>query len=81
MTKKDDLINSFEKAYEEARKVEAEELHNALAQIIMEQKASIQNTLFVLELLKFELLKAKFEEVMGNVKLTDKLPLKVSKKE
>jgi len=77
VAKKEDLLAGFEKAYESARKKEAEELHNAIAGIIGEHKASIQNCLFVLELIKFELLRAKYEELMGTVKLTDKPPLPV----
>lgn len=76
MVKKEALFASLEKAYEDARVKEAEELHNALVEIIQEQKASIPNTLFVLELIKHELLQAKYKEVMGVVKLTDKLPIK-----
>ena len=76
MVKKEALFASLEKAYEQARQKEAEELHNALVEVIQEQKASIPNTLFVLELVKHELLQAKYKEVMGVVKLTDKPPIK-----
>ena len=73
---KKDILASLEKAYEEARQKEAEELHNALVEVIQEQKASIPNTLFVLDLIKHELLQAKYKEIMGVVKLTDKPPVK-----
>jgi hypothetical protein len=76
MAKREDLLISFEKAYEQARAKEAEELHNAIVEVVQEQKASIQNTLFVLELIKLELLEAKYKEIMGTVKLTDKPPIK-----
>jgi hypothetical protein len=76
MAKKEALFASLEKAYEEARTKEAEELHNAIVEVMQEQKASIQNTLFVLELIKHELLEAKYKEIMGVVKLTDKPPVK-----
>jgi len=76
MAKKDALFASLEKAYEEARTKEAEELHNALVGVIHEHKASMQNTLFVLDIIRFELMEAKYKEIMGVVKLTDKPPIK-----
>ena len=76
MVKRDALFASLEKAYEDARAKEAEELHNALVDVISEQKASIPNTLFVLDLIRFELMQAKYREVMGTVKLTEKPPIK-----
>ena len=76
MAKKDALFASLERAYEEARTKEAEELHNALVEVIHEHKASMQNTLFVLDIIRFELMEAKYKEIMGVVKLTDKPPIK-----
>ena len=76
MAKKEKLFATLEKAYEEAREKEAEELHNALVEVIHEQKASVYNTLFVLDLIRFELMEAKYKEIMGVVKLTDKPPIK-----
>ena len=76
MAKKEALFASLEKAYEQARLKEAEELHNALVEVIQEQKASIPNTLFVLDLIRHGLMEAKYKEVMGVVKLTDKPPIK-----
>lgn len=78
MAKKEALFASLEKAYEEARKKEAEELHNALVEVIQEQKASVPNSLFVLDLIRHELMQAKYKEIMGVVKLTDKPPIKKS---
>lgn len=57
---------NLEKAYVEEKGKECEELHNAIASILAEKKATVQNTLYVLELIKFELLKAKYEELMGH---------------
>ena len=76
MAKKEALFASLEKAYEEARQKEAEELHNDIVGVIQEHKASLPNNLFVLDLIRFELLEAKYKEVMGVVKLTDKPPIK-----
>jgi len=76
MAKQDRVLIGLEKAYEEARTQECEELHNALVEVIHEQKASVQNTLFVLDIIRFELMEAKYKEIMGVVKLSDKPPLK-----
>ncbi|GAI07426.1 unnamed protein product, partial [marine sediment metagenome] len=66
----------LERTYEQARLKEQEELHNAIVEVISEQRASIPNTLFVLDIIRFELLEAKYKEIMGVVKLTDKPPIK-----
>ena len=60
------IVKKLEKAYSEEKDKECEELHNALADVISTKKATIQNTLYVLELIKFELLRAKYEQIMGN---------------
>jgi hypothetical protein len=60
------LIEQFEKSYNEQKSKECEELHNAIADILAEKKASIQNALFVLEMVRFELLRAKYEQIMGH---------------
>jgi len=70
------LLSGIEKAYKEAKDKEAEELHNAIAQLLVEHKASLENELFVLDLIRFELMEAKYKEIMGVVKLTDKPPVK-----
>lgn len=75
MVKTQDLLTSFQKAYEDARKQECEELHNAIATVMAEQKASVQNALFVLDIIRFELMEAKYKEIMGIVQLSDKPPI------
>jgi hypothetical protein len=60
------MLERFEQVYQEEKNRESEELHNALAEVIAEKKATIQNTLFVLEMLRFELLRAKYEQLMGH---------------
>lgn len=75
MPKKDKLLASFEKVYEQARQSEIEELHNDVVAVIQEHKASVQNILFALDIIKFELMQAKYKEIMGVVKLTDKPPV------
>lgn len=66
VVKLDKLLERLEKAYAEERTRECEELHNAIAEVLREKKATVQNTLFVLEMIRFELLRAKYEELMGH---------------
>jgi hypothetical protein len=63
------IVKKLEKAYAEEKEKECEELHNAIADVLSAKRATIQNTLYVLELLKFELLRAKYEQIMGNAVL------------
>ena len=79
--KLDNFVKKLEKAYEEEKAKEVEELHNDLVGIIHEHKASIQNALFALDIVRFELMQAKYKEIMGVVKLTDKPPIKKTDKE
>ena len=61
------VADILEKAYQDEKNKECEELHNAIADILAEKKATVQNSLYVIELIKFELLRAKYEQLMGNV--------------
>lgn len=70
------LFSGIEKAYKEAKDKEAEELHNAICQVLTEHKASLENELFVLDLIRFMLMESKYKEIMGVVKLTEKPPVK-----
>lgn len=74
--KLDSFVKKIKKAYEEEKAREVEELHNDLVAVIQEHKASIQNILFALDIIRFELMEAKYKEIMGTVKLTEKPPLK-----
>ena len=49
-----DLLERFEKDYREEKRKEAEKLHNAIAQVLVDNKAEIQAVLYVLEMLKFD---------------------------
>lgn len=74
--KRENLIKKLERVYEEEKAKEVEELHNDLVVVIQEHKASIQNALFALDIVRFELMQAKYKEITGVVKLTEKPPLK-----
>ena len=78
--KLDTLVKRISRAYEDEKTHEAELLHNDLVAVIQEHKASIQNILFALEILKFELMQAKYKEIAGTVKLTEKPPVAPVKK-
>ena len=60
-----DLLERFEKDYREEKKKEAEELHNAVAQVLADHRAEVQTVLYVLEMLRFEVLKEKYEQFFG----------------
>lgn len=60
------VAKRLEEAYKAEKDKECEELHNEIAELISEKKATIQNVLFVLEIIKFELLRAKYEQLMGH---------------
>ena len=59
------LLEKFEKDYREEKRKEAEELHNAVAQVLAEHRAEVQTVLYVLEMLRFEVLKEKYEQLFG----------------
>ena len=81
MAKKAKILEELEKSYAKVRAGDAEDLHNALVEVIHDHNAAIYDTLFVLDLIRFELMQAKYREIMGVVKLTDKPPVKKTDKE
>ena len=76
MAKSESLLAALEKTYSEAKAKEINELHNALVDTMNEHKPSPENALYVLDVIRFEIMEAKYKEIMGVVKLTDKLPIK-----
>ena len=76
MAKSETLLASLEKTYAEAKAKEINELHNALVDTMNEYKPSPENAIFVLDVIRFEIMEAKYKEIMGVIKLTDKLPIK-----
>jgi hypothetical protein len=63
--KTDELLQQFEKTYREEKQKEAEALHNALVAVLSEQQAEIQTVLYVLDLIRFELLEDKFKQLFN----------------
>jgi len=76
MVDKEDLLGRLERVYKETKSKEGEELHNAIVEVINKQQPSLENAYFILELIKFSLMESKYKEILGTVKLTNKLPLK-----
>ena len=60
-----DLFEQFEKTYREEKQKEAEGLHNALVAVLSEHKAEIQTVLYVLDMIRFELLEDKFKQLFA----------------
>lgn len=58
-----DLMEQFEKTYRDEKLKEAETLHNAMAELLSEQKAEIQTVLYVLEMIRFELLEERYRSI------------------
>jgi len=59
----DRVAKKLEEAYKEEKDKETEELHNAIVDLITSKKVTVQNAVFVLDMIKYELLKAKHEEL------------------
>jgi len=68
MVKLEDIIKRLagvlEEQYKEEKKTECEVLQNRIVKVIEEEHATIQNALFVLELVKFQLLSEKFAQLL-----------------
>jgi hypothetical protein len=58
-----DLLEHFEKTYRQEKQKEAEDLHNALVAVLSENQAEIQTVLYVLDMIRFELLEDKFKRL------------------
>lgn len=63
--KLDRFIQKLEGDYAQEKAREAENLHNAVAHVIADHKAEIQTVLYVLELVKFEVLQEKYKQIFG----------------
>ena len=61
-----DLFEQFEKTYRQEKQKEAEELHNALVAVLSEQKAELQTVLYVLEMMRFELLEDRYKQLFAS---------------
>lgn len=66
------LVKKLEEAYAEEKKKECEDLYNALVDVLVMKKATIQNTLFTLRMIEWGYLRAKYEELVeGNVAIPE----------
>ena len=58
------ILEKLEQDYAEEKNRECMELYNAMVDLLVEHKASIQNTLFVLKMIEFSYLRAKYMELI-----------------
>jgi len=63
--KTNELLEQFENTYRQEKQKEAENLHNALVAVLSEHKAEIQTVLYVLDMIRFELLEDKFKQIFA----------------
>jgi len=72
MVKEERFLKSFlerlQKEFEAEKRREAEELHNRIADVIQEVKPSKFALLYVIELIRFEVLKQEYEKIFGETK-------------
>lgn len=75
------ILEKLEQDYGEEKNRECMELYNAIVDLLVENKASIQNTLFVLKMVEFSYLRAKYMELVeGAIKIPeDSIPIPKTK--
>jgi len=76
LKKLDSKLAELETEFLEDKAKECLEARDAVVKALKEGGVSLPAAVFALEIVKWELLRGQYEEFMGNVKLTDKLPLK-----
>lgn len=70
MVSLEELVKKLEIAYDEEKKKECEELYNAIHDIFTSRGASVQNILFVIEMVRWGLLRAYYlDYIEGAVKI------------
>jgi len=81
--KRDDILKKLDKKLEELeaefledKAKECIEARDAVVAVLRARGISLPAAVFALEIVKWELLRGQYEEFVGNVKLTEKLPLK-----
>lgn len=55
----------FDKELQAAYGRHAEELHNAVVEVLVEQKADVYTILFVLEMIRYGVVSQKYQELLG----------------
>lgn len=69
MPKVDELIKKWEKDWNEEKAKEAVQARDAIVKALKEQRTSLPAAVFALEIVKWELLRAEYEEFVGHVKI------------
>lgn len=65
MVKLADLVTKIEKEYREEKKIEAQKIHDDLAAVIQGYNTDTQTILFVIEMIRYELIDSKAAEIFG----------------
>ena len=76
LKKLDSKLEELEKDFLDEKAKECIEARDSIVKVLRDQEISLPAAVFALEIVKWELLRGQYEEFVGNVKLTDKLPLK-----
>lgn len=63
------LIESLRADHERERQVEIESVHNEIAEVLARRHVDIADSLYILELLKFELLKERYTQIFVPLKV------------
>ena len=63
------LIKKFEKEWLDEKAEEAVKARDAIVRVLKEQHISLPAAVFALEIVKWELLRAEYEEFVGHVKI------------
>jgi hypothetical protein len=77
----DSKLKELEKEFLEAKAQETIEARDAIVRVLKEHNTTLPAAIFALEIVKWELLRAQYEEFLGHVELTKELPIKAEKKE
>lgn len=68
----DDLYEMFSEEFQKTKNEESEELYNAIIDVLVEHKATWQNTLAVIEMIRWSYLRAKYLQLVeGTVQIPE----------
>lgn len=83
MVEFEELVKGIEESYAKAKNKECEDFYNTVIDLITERSVSVQNVLFVLKMIEWGYLRAKYLELVEEaVKIPkDSVPLKKIEKE
>ncbi len=65
------LLKKFEKEFLDEKAKESIEARDAIVKVLKEHRISLPAAVFALEIVKWELLRAEYEEFVGHVKIPE----------